>query len=76
MSLFVHPSEKDVIAVKGTNTSSQSVNDRGIMGELTLAGSALVPASTADEANLERGNQRHRRHGHPWAVREPMRSSA
>ncbi len=36
VSLYVHPSVKNVIAVKGTNTSSQAGNDRGIIGELTI----------------------------------------
>lgn len=46
VSLYVHPSIKNVIAVKGTNTSSQAGNDRGIIGELTIlendAPSALI----------------------------------
>lgn len=36
VSLFIHPSRKNVIAIRGTNTSSQGGNDRGIIGELTL----------------------------------------
>ncbi|MEB2311672.1 MAG: hypothetical protein OZ928_07460 [Polyangiaceae bacterium] len=36
VSLNVHPSQKNVVAVRGTNTSSQSGNDRGIIGELTI----------------------------------------
>jgi hypothetical protein len=36
VSLFIHPSKKNVIAIRGTNTSSQGGNDRGIIGELTL----------------------------------------
>jgi hypothetical protein len=36
VSLFLHPGRKNVVAVRGTNTSSQGGNDRGIIGELTL----------------------------------------
>jgi len=36
VSLYVHPGRKNVIAVRGTNTSSQGGNDRGIIGELTV----------------------------------------
>jgi len=36
VSLYLHPGRKNVIAVRGTNTSSQGGNDRGIIGELTV----------------------------------------
>jgi len=36
VSLFVHPGRRNVIAVRGTNTSSQPGNDRGIIGQLTV----------------------------------------
>jgi hypothetical protein len=36
VSLFLHPGRRNVIAVRGTNTSSQAGNDRGIIGELTV----------------------------------------
>jgi hypothetical protein len=36
VSLFVHPGRRNVIAVRGTNTSSQTGNDRGIIGQLTV----------------------------------------
>jgi len=36
VSLFTYPGRKNVIAVRGTNTSSQDGNDRGIIGELTV----------------------------------------
>jgi len=36
VSLFVHPGRRNVIAVRGTNTSSQEGNDRGIIGQLTV----------------------------------------
>lgn len=36
VSLFVHPGRKNVVAIRGTNTSSQNGNDRGIIGELTI----------------------------------------
>jgi len=45
VSLFVHPGKQNVIAVRGTNTSSQGGNDRGIIGELaskTDGGSMVV----------------------------------
>ncbi|GMV14267.1 MAG: hypothetical protein HS104_31395 [Polyangiaceae bacterium] len=51
VSLNVHPSKKNVIAVKGTNTSSQAGNDRGIIGELTIdvadAGTAALVLTNA-----------------------------
>jgi hypothetical protein len=37
LSLFLHPSRENVIAVRGTNTSSQGGLDRGIIGEVTVA---------------------------------------
>jgi len=36
VTLYVHPGRKNVIAVRGTNTSSQGGNDRGIIGQLTV----------------------------------------
>ena len=36
VSLYVHPGRKNVIAVRGTNTSSQGGNDRGIIGQLAV----------------------------------------
>lgn len=45
VSLFVHPSKRNVIAVKANNTSSQDGNDRGILGQLVSlsdGGSSLV----------------------------------
>ena len=36
VTLFVHPGRKNVIAVRGTNTSSQGGNDRGIIGQLSV----------------------------------------
>ena len=36
VSLYVHPGRKNVIAVRGTNTSSQGGNDRGIIGQLAI----------------------------------------
>ena len=36
VSLFLHPGRKNVIAVRGTNTSSQGGNDRGIIGHITI----------------------------------------
>lgn len=45
VSLFVHPGRRNVIAVRGVNTSSQPGNDRGIIGELaskTDGGSMVV----------------------------------
>jgi hypothetical protein len=36
VSLNVHPGRKNVVAVRGTNTSSQGGNDRGIIGQLTV----------------------------------------
>ncbi len=36
VTLYVHPGRKNVIAVRGTNTSSQGCNDRGIIGQLTV----------------------------------------
>ncbi len=37
VSLFVHPARRNVIAIEARNTSSQDGNDRGIIGELTVA---------------------------------------
>jgi hypothetical protein len=42
VSLYLHPGRMNVIAVLGKNTSSQSGNDRGIVGELTVTESALT----------------------------------
>jgi hypothetical protein len=36
VSLYLHPGRKNVIAVRGTNTSSQDGNDRGIIGHITI----------------------------------------
>jgi hypothetical protein len=36
VSLFLHPGRKNVVAIAGSNTSSQAGNDRGIIGELTI----------------------------------------
>jgi hypothetical protein len=36
VSLYLHPGRKNAIAVRGTNTSSQSGNDRGIIGHITI----------------------------------------
>jgi hypothetical protein len=47
VSLFVYPGRENVIAVRATNTSSQSGNDRGILGELTVDGDA-APAVLVD----------------------------
>ena len=44
VSLYVHPARKNVIAVRGTNTSSQAGNDRGIIGELTVDADGGVAA--------------------------------
>ncbi|HEY6559910.1 MAG TPA: hypothetical protein VI072_21650 [Polyangiaceae bacterium] len=44
VSLFVHPGRRNVVAVRGTNTSSQNGNDRGIIGELTVSEDAGVRA--------------------------------
>jgi hypothetical protein len=40
VSLFLYPGRKNVVAVRGTNTSSQGGNDRGIIGELTVESDA------------------------------------
>ena len=44
VSLYVHPGRKNVVAVRGTNTSSQGGNDRGIIGELTVDADGGVAA--------------------------------
>jgi hypothetical protein len=36
VSLFLYPGRKNVIAVRGTNTSSQGGNDRGVIGDMTV----------------------------------------
>jgi hypothetical protein len=36
VTLFLHPGRKNAIAVRGTNTSSQAGNDRGIIGHITI----------------------------------------
>jgi len=36
VSLYLHPGRKNAIAVRGTNTSSQGGNDRGIIGHITI----------------------------------------
>lgn len=51
VSLFVYPSRKNVIAVRGTNTSSQDGNDRGIIGELTVdADGGVAPLLVTDRS--------------------------
>lgn len=51
LSLFLHPSRKNVIAVRGTNTSSQGGNDRGIIGEVTATvGTTVIPLVVTDGA--------------------------
>jgi hypothetical protein len=51
VSLFVHPGRKNVIAVRGTNTSSQGGNDRGIIGELTVdADGGVAPLVVTNDA--------------------------
>jgi len=50
VSLFVHPGHKNVIAIRGTNTSSQGGNDRGIIGELTVDSDAGVAALVVTDA--------------------------
>jgi len=50
VSLFVHPGRKNVIAVRGTNTSSQDGNDRGIIGQLTVdADGGVAPLVVTDK---------------------------
>jgi hypothetical protein len=44
VSLFVHPGKRNVIAVRGTNTSSQGGNDRGILGHLIELGDGGNPS--------------------------------
>lgn len=44
VALFVHPGRRNVVAVRGTNTSSQNGNDRGIIGELTVSEDSGVRA--------------------------------
>ena len=36
VSLFIHPGRRNVVAIRGTNTSSQGGNDRGIIGALKV----------------------------------------
>jgi len=36
VSLFIHPGRRNVVAIRGTNTSSQDGNDRGIIGALKV----------------------------------------
>jgi hypothetical protein len=50
VGLFVHPGRKNAIAVRGTNTSSQGGNDRGIIGELTIDSDAGVAALVVTDA--------------------------
>jgi len=50
VTLFVHPGRKNVIAVRGTNTSSQGGNDRGIIGELTVTADGGVAPLVATNA--------------------------
>lgn len=50
VSLYVHPGRKNVIAVRGTNTSSQDGNDRGIIGQLTVdADGGVAPLVVTDK---------------------------
>jgi len=51
VTLFVHPARKNVIAVRGTNTSSQGGNDRGIIGELTVTADGGVAPIVATNAS-------------------------
>ena len=49
VSLFIHPGRENVVAVRGTNTSSQGGNDRGILGELDdLADGGMTPVLVTD----------------------------
>jgi hypothetical protein len=51
VSLFLHPGRKNVVAIVGTNTSSQGGNDRGIVGELTIDSSGgTTPLLVTDHA--------------------------
>jgi hypothetical protein len=51
VSLFLHPGRKNVIAIIGTNTSSQGGNDRGIVGHLTVdAGAGTSSLLVTDAA--------------------------
>ena len=51
VSLFVYPAIKNVIAIRGTNTSSQNGNDRGIIGELTIDVEGSVEALVVTDAS-------------------------
>lgn len=51
VSLFLHPGRKNVVAIIGTNTSSQAGNDRGIVGQLTVdAGAGTSSLLVTDAA--------------------------
>lgn len=51
VSLYLHPGRKNVVAIMGTNTSSQGGNDRGIVGELTIDSSGgTAPLLVTDHA--------------------------
>ena len=64
VSLYVHPGRKNVIAVRGTNTSSQGGNDRGIIGELAVdadGGSRRWSSPTPRGVREDRARRRCRR---------------
>jgi hypothetical protein len=51
VTLFVHPGRRNVIAVRGTNTSSQDGPDRGIIGQLTVdSDGGVAPLVITDAA--------------------------
>ncbi len=51
VEVFVHPGRANVIAISGTNTSSQDGNDRGIIGELTVTEGSDVLALVVTDAS-------------------------
>ena len=51
VTLYVHPGRKNVIAVRGTNTSSQGGNDRGIIGQLTVDSDGGVASLVITDAS-------------------------
>ncbi|HTQ06324.1 MAG TPA: hypothetical protein VMI54_20830 [Polyangiaceae bacterium] len=49
VSLYLYPGRMNVVAIVGTNTSSQDGNDRGIVGQLTVdSTSGTVPLLVTD----------------------------
>jgi hypothetical protein len=47
--LYLYPGRENVVAIVGTNTSSQAGNDRGIVGQLTVqTTSGAVPILVTD----------------------------